>query len=124
MLRFGVSPRQRSSGGTSGGAGRRWAGAAIASMVVALVSLACATPAPVPSAQREMEARAVRENIDAGLNLYASGDFVLAARRFESAAGGAARCGDLPMERKTTTAASGTSVAIPVSMSTRRRARP
>jgi hypothetical protein len=46
----------------------------------------------------------VRENLDAGLDLYAAGDFVLAAQRFQDGAQGARRCGDLPMERKATTA--------------------
>lgn len=105
MVRVGVSLRQRSPGGTPGGAGRRRAGAAAATAAAVLASVSCAMPPPVPNAQRELEARAVRENIDAGLHLYAAGDFVLAARRFENAAGGAARCGDLAMERKTVTAA-------------------
>jgi hypothetical protein len=67
-------------------------GAAITAVIAALASLsACQTPPPPdPDA-----ARMVRENLDAGLDLYAAGDFVLAAQRFQDGA---------PMERKATTA--------------------
>jgi hypothetical protein len=43
-------------------------------------------------------------DIRSGLELYGARDFALAAERFAEAAGGARNCGDLPMERKTTTA--------------------
>lgn len=46
----------------------------------------------------------VMENVEAGLDLYGSGDYVLAAHRFREAAGGAYNCRDLPMQRKATTA--------------------
>jgi hypothetical protein len=76
-------------------------GVAIAAAVATLAPLAaCRTPAPPDPAQ----ARRVRASVDAGLNLYEAGDHVLAARRFQEAAEGAHRGGDLPMERKTTTA--------------------
>jgi hypothetical protein len=76
-------------------------GVAIAAAVATLAPLAaCRTPAPPDPAQ----ARRVRASVDAGLNLYEAGDHVLAARRFQEAAQGAHRGGDLPMERKTTTA--------------------
>jgi len=50
------------------------------------------------------EAQQVMANIQSGLNLYESGDFVLAAHRFREAGDGARNCRDLAMERKTTTA--------------------
>ncbi len=46
----------------------------------------------------------MRADVDSGLSLYGSRDFVLAAQRFREAANGARRCGVLPMERKATTA--------------------
>jgi hypothetical protein len=76
-------------------------GVAIAAAVATLAPLAgCQTPAAPDPAQ----ARLVQASVDAGLNLYEAGDYVLAARRFQEAAEGARRCGDLPMERKATTA--------------------
>ena len=76
-------------------------GVAIAAAVAILAPLvACQTPTPPDPAL----ASRVRASVDAGLNLYEAGDYVLAARRFQDAARGARRCGDLPMERKTTTA--------------------
>ncbi|MDJ0847645.1 MAG: hypothetical protein QNK04_04585 [Myxococcota bacterium] len=44
------------------------------------------------------------EDVRSGRVLYESGDFVLAANRFHEAAVGARNCGDLSMERKTTSA--------------------
>jgi hypothetical protein len=76
-------------------------GVAIAAAVATLASLvACQTPAP-PDPER---AQRVRASVDAGLNLYEAGDYVLAARRFQEAAQGARSGDDLPMERKATTA--------------------
>ena len=46
----------------------------------------------------------VKADIEAGLELYDAGDYVLSAQRFHSAAERARNCRDLPMERKTTTA--------------------
>jgi hypothetical protein len=76
-------------------------GVAIAAAVATLALLAaCQTPTdPDPAL-----ARRVRASVDAGLNLYEAGDYVLAARRFQEAAQGARRGGDLSMERKATTA--------------------
>jgi len=79
----------------------RW-GAAPALLVAALVSLACQSPPtrmPDPA-----EARRMKEDVRSGLVLYASGDFVLAAQRFQAAGEGARGCGDLTLERKATTA--------------------
>jgi hypothetical protein len=76
-------------------------GVAIAAAVAILAPLvSCQTPTPPDPAL----ALRVRASVDAGLNLYEAGDYVLAARRFQEAAQGARRCGDLPMERKTTAA--------------------
>lgn len=99
-----TSLRRFSTGGRkTGGAVIRRRRVAIASVVAALVPVlsACQTPPPPP---KTAEARMVRADIEGGLNLYEAGDFVLAAHRFESAAGGAKRCGDLAMERRATTA--------------------
>ena len=76
-------------------------GVAIAAAVATLAPLvACQTPAARDPAQ----AQRVRASVDAGLNLYEAGDYVLAARRFQEAAQGARLCGDLTLERNTTTA--------------------
>ena len=98
----GASLRRTSTGGRrTGGATLRRHGVAIAAAVATLAPLAaCQTPAP-PDPER---AQRVRASVDAGLNLYEAGDYVLAARRFQEAAQGARQGGDLPMERKTTTA--------------------
>lgn len=97
------APLQRTSNGgrRTDGAGR-WRGAAAAVLVAALVpvALACQSP-PRPD---PAEARRVRANVEAGLNLYDAGDFVLAAHRFHDAAEGARRVRSLPTERKATTA--------------------
>ena len=104
-MKVGESLRQDSKGGTPGGAIARRLGVAAAGAAAALSVLACVTPPPPPpSEDRKMEAARVMADVEKGGELYASGDFVLAARRFESAAAGARNCGDLAMERKTTAA--------------------
>ena len=80
-----------------------WRGVAIVIAVATpLPLLGCETPPP--AAADPAEAERVRADVDAGLELYASGDYVLAAQRFQSAARGARNCGSLPMERKATSA--------------------
>ena len=74
------APLRRTSrrGGRTGGARGHRQGAAAALAVAALVPLvACQTPPPPPVANEE-EARVVMANVDSGLHLYESGDFVLA----------------------------------------------
>ena len=86
--------------------GRHRPGAAAAVAVAALLAFsACATSGSRTPEQSRAAQRVVMEHVDAGLNLYESGDFVLAARRFESAGAGAKRCGDLSMERRAVTGA-------------------
>ena len=98
----GASLRRTSTGGRrTGGALFRRYGVAIAAAVATLAPLtACQTPAPPDPEQ----ARRLHANVDAGLNFYEAGDYVLAGRRFQEAAQGARLYGDLPMEHKTTTA--------------------
>ena len=98
----GASLRQTSTGGRrKGGAMLRRHGVAIAAAVATLAPLvACQTPGPSDLEQ----ARRVQAGIDAGLNLYEAGDYVLAARRFQEVAQGARFHRDLPMERKIRTA--------------------
>lgn len=105
MGKAGTSLRRTSRGGKrTGGAKAYRPGAAAAVAVAALAPLvACQSPPPPPPPNPEV-AQQVKENVDSGLSLYESGDFVLAAERFQEAAAGARSCGDLGMERKTTTA--------------------
>ena len=100
----GTSLRRNFTGGRkSGGAMLCRRGVAVVAAIAALVPvlMACETPTPPLN---PAEARMVRADIDSGLNLYEARDFVLAAHRFEAAAKGARRCGDLSMERRATTA--------------------
>jgi len=76
-------------------------GVAIAAAVATLALLAACQ---MPAARDPAQAHRVRASVDAGLNLYEAGDYVLAAQRFEEAAQGARRGGDGLMERKSTTA--------------------
>jgi hypothetical protein len=76
-------------------------GVAIAAAVAALAPLAaCQTPGPADLEQ----ARRVQAGIDAGLNIYEAGDYVLAARRFQEVAQVSRFHRDVPMERKIRTA--------------------
>jgi hypothetical protein len=100
MLQPGVVLRWCSTRGDATGAARR-APAATATAVAALsVLAACAASSP----PRADEARAIRIDVEAGLDLYEAGDFELAARRFRSAGDAAARCGDLSMQTRAVTA--------------------
>ncbi len=103
MWNAGASLRRASRGGRRTGGARRRHGAAAALAVAALVPLV-ACQSPPPPTPDPAEARAVMENVRSGRVLYESGDFVLAAARFREAAAGARNCGDLSMERKTTSA--------------------
>jgi hypothetical protein len=69
--------------------------------VLGAVVLACQASPPPATA---VEAHRLRANLDTGLDLYAAGDFVLAAHRFAEAAHAARRFGSVPMERKATAA--------------------
>jgi hypothetical protein len=64
--------------------------------------MACQAPPPAATAE---QASRLRANLDAGLDLYAAGDFVLAAHRFEEAAHGARGFRSVTLERKATAAA-------------------
>jgi hypothetical protein len=76
-------------------------GVAIAAAVATLAPLtACQTPAPPDPEQ----ARHLHASVDAGLNLYEAGDYVLAARRFQEVAQVTRFHRDVPMERKIRTA--------------------
>ena len=106
MERAGTPLRRTSTGGRSAtGAALRWRRAAVVAAVAALIPLLACESLPRRGASVDPEAAAqVRANVDSGLLLYASGDYVIAAQRFREAAEGANRCGSLPMERKATTA--------------------
>ena len=83
-------------------AGARWRGAATIGGVAALFSaLGCALPPQMGSDPgAHARAAALRSALDAGLDLYGSGEFVLAARRFAYAADQAERLGDREIERR------------------------
>ncbi|MBW2362601.1 MAG: hypothetical protein JRG84_17030 [Deltaproteobacteria bacterium] len=84
---------------------QRWPGVAtVAAVATLMLPVACETPPPRGLATNAAEAAQMRADVDSGLSLYRSRDFVLAAQRFREAANGARRCGVLPMERKATTA--------------------
>lgn len=69
-------------GGTEpAGAFRRWRGVATAAAVATLFACAHAPPPEIPSGSSERMDTAIR----AGLDLYDSGEYELAARRFEDA---------------------------------------
>jgi hypothetical protein len=95
----------RSGGNGPGGAVRR-PRAAIAAAIAALTALAACETAPRRSAQEERaaEGRRVMEHVRAGLDLYGTGEFALAAPRFHAASLGARGCDDVAMERRTTAA--------------------
>jgi hypothetical protein len=77
-------------------------GVAVAAAAATLAALAaCQTPSQPTDPD---QARLVMADVDAGLDLYASADYVLAAQRFREAAAGARRCGDLALERRSSTA--------------------
>lgn len=100
--------RTTSTGGRrTGVAVKRRPGAAAAAVVAALVALLVVgggCQSPRPATPDPAEARMVMDRVEAGLDLYDAGDYVLAARRFREAADGARRCEDLPMQRRATTA--------------------
>ena len=62
------------------------------------------TPYQSPLLLDPEEAARVRASIEAGLELYDAGDYVLSAQRFRSVAESARNWQDVTMERKTTTA--------------------
>jgi hypothetical protein len=93
----------RSGGGGIRGARPRRHRAATAAAVAALTALAACESTP-PAPERADLARGVMREIRAGLDLYAAGDFALAAPRFHSASLGARGCRDVAMERRATAA--------------------
>ena len=103
MWKADASLRRTSRGGRRTAGAKRRHGAAVALTAAALLPLV-ACQSPPPRTPDPAEARAVMENIRSGRVLYESGDFVLAANRFQDAASGARNCGDLSMERKATSA--------------------
>lgn len=92
-------------GGGTGSQGERRSrrGVAVALTALALLSGCSATRAPRETASTGA-AESVRSNTRAGLSLYATGDYALAARRFEQAADEARRCGEPAVERRTRSA--------------------
>jgi len=105
MERAGAStPWTRSGGSGPGSASSRRPRAAIAAAVAALSALACETAQLPHRPDPAAEARAVMQEIRAGLDLYLAGDYALAAPRFHEAALGARKFRDLAMERRSTAA--------------------
>jgi hypothetical protein len=107
MERVGQPLRLHSTGGRrTGEAALRRQGAATAVAVAALiaalaVAVGCET---VPgTAPRASTAALARENVTAGLDLYESGEFVLAARRFHTASTQASSIRDRALEKKSVT---------------------
>jgi hypothetical protein len=106
--KVGQPLRLISTGGRNAdGAPLRRHGAATAAAVAALFAAvgALAGCAGVPTAVRRpaaIEAQA-RANVAAGLDLYESGEFVLAARRFRAASNQASTVGKRELEKKAVT---------------------
>lgn len=73
-------------------------------LILLSVLVACVTPIPSPLVLDPEEAARVRVSIEAGLELYDAGDYVLSAERFQSAAKRARDFRDFSLERKTITA--------------------
>ncbi|MBW2290233.1 MAG: hypothetical protein JRG90_20755 [Deltaproteobacteria bacterium] len=86
--------------------GRRRAAAALAAAALLACfggAIACETPAAAPG-RGPSHAAAARSNLSAGLGLYESADFTLAARRFEAAGQRARAAGDRALEKQAVTA--------------------
>ena len=86
--------------------GRRRAAAALAAAALLSVfggALACETPAAVPRRGPSHVAAAI-SNLSAGLGLYESADYTMAARRFEEAGQRARAGGDRALEKQAVTA--------------------
>lgn len=106
MITVGGALRLDSTGGRRpGGAGRR-RGAATGCPVAALILLAaaaglaaCQTPLATSTGEGAAAAAAFRSSIDAGLELYESREFPIAAEYFQHAAFHASRLGDRELER-------------------------
>ena len=88
--------RPTSNGGTStiGAAVRRHRAAAIGGAAALALSLGCQTAwKSAPRTATDAAIAEVRGTVETGLNLYESGEFVLAAQRFANAADGAEAIG-------------------------------
>ena len=101
--------RRLSFGGESADAaadGRRRAAAALAAAALLAVfggALACETPSAAPR-RGPSNAAAARSNLSAGLGLYESADYTMAARRFEEAGKWARAARDRTLEKQAVTA--------------------
>ena len=86
--------------------GRRRAAAALAAAALLAVFagvIACGTPSPAPR-RGTSNAAAARSNLAAGLGLYESADYTMAARRFEEAGKRARAGGERALEKQAVTA--------------------
>ena len=101
MRRVGAPLRPLWNGGTRGGGSGRRPRAATA-LAVAVLALSCArAPAGDPLAGSPARIRAA---VETGLDLYASREFGMAARRFGEAADAASEIGDSELARRATAA--------------------
>lgn len=102
-VRFGASLRTSESGGRSArGAPLRGTAAALAAAVLCALTACQTWDAGVPASR--VSPFEVQADVDAGRDLYASGEFNMAARRFRSAAAGASALRDRAVQRDAVTA--------------------
>jgi hypothetical protein len=85
--------------------GRRRAATAIAVAALCAVAVACASGRPRPTTHLPDNVAAARSNLSAGLALYESADYTLAARRFELAGRQARAARDHELTKQAVTAA-------------------
>ena len=106
MSRVGAPLRLGSTGGmNAGGARVRRPGAATAAAVAALTaSLACAGAGGPIGGSDPAAAIEARSGVRMGVDLYESGEFAMAARRFADAANAAYRAADGSLEGRATAA--------------------
>jgi hypothetical protein len=105
MRKVGQPLRLISTGGRKpGGALLRRHGAAtvaaVAALIAAVGAIAACTAVPTPMRGPGASAARARANVTAGLDLYESGEFVLAARRFHAASTQARAAGVRALEKK------------------------
>jgi len=77
--------------------------AAVAALIAAVGALAGCAGVPTPMRRPEAIEAQARANVAAGLDLYESGEFVLAARRFHAASNQASAIGERALEKKAVT---------------------
>jgi hypothetical protein len=74
--------------------------AAVAALIAAVAAVVGCTAVPTPLRGPSANADRARANVTAGLDLYESGEFVLAARRFHAASTQARTAGERALQKK------------------------